>query len=180
MNPGADGTAVGLTATVVRALVLYALAECQSGAATTLWVSADGDRFSVADDGRGHALDKVVGGTSYLEYIYTHFDYPFGQAQGAPVQLQGIGMSLVNALCAELELTVRRHDEVLEAWFRDGRLHAVQRGAAVSGQTGVTLAGRLDPRLLRDAPAVEPLGPWLQQVLASCPTLKLFFNGAAL
>lgn len=54
--------------------MLYALAEFQSGNATTIRVTADGNSFSIADNGRCHPIDKSVDGTSYLKFIYTHFD----------------------------------------------------------------------------------------------------------
>lgn len=71
--------------TVVRALMLYSLAEFQSGNATTIRVTANGIDFGIADDGRGHPIDKAVEGVPYLQFVYTHFDYPFGAAHSARV-----------------------------------------------------------------------------------------------
>ena len=105
----------GLTADVVRALTLYCLAEFQSGHATTIRITAEGNSFSIADDGRGHAIERAIDGTPYLKFIYTHFDYPFETGQNAPVQLQGIGMSLVNALCSELIVTANYQPEFRHA-----------------------------------------------------------------
>jgi DNA gyrase/topoisomerase IV subunit B len=169
-----------LTATAVRALMMYSLAEFQSGNATTIRVTAEGLSFGIADDGRGHPLDKTVEGTSYLRFIYTHFDYPFEAGRSAPVQLQGIGMSLVNALCSELTLTVRKREETLRVRFRDGQFHESQRTAVLSAETGITVAARLNPRLQADSVATGPLEAWLRGVLATCPTLRLFFNGRQL
>lgn len=72
-----NNSSLDLAATAARALVLYSLMEFQSGNATTIKVTAEGSSFSISDDGRGHPLDKSVGGTSYIRFIYTHFDYPF-------------------------------------------------------------------------------------------------------
>ncbi|MCK7499455.1 MAG: hypothetical protein MZW92_60440 [Comamonadaceae bacterium] len=106
-----------------RALVLYSLAEFQAGYTTAIAVDVTGWTFQVSDDGRGHSLTKVLAGSPYLHFIYTHFDYPFGNLEGAPVQLQGIGMSLLNALCSELTVTVRKANESsLTVRFRDGQL----------------------------------------------------------
>jgi len=53
-----------LVETAVRAVVLYSLTEFQGGNATTIRVTKDGPGFSVADDGRGHPLDKELEGVS--------------------------------------------------------------------------------------------------------------------
>lgn len=166
-----------LCATAVRALVLYSLAEFQNGHVTTIRVTADGSSFSIADDGRGHSLDRTVEGTSYLRFIYSHFDYPFETGRSAPVQLQGIGMSLVNALCSELTLTVTKREETLEAVFRNGQLHDSHRTAMPSAETGIKISARLHPHLAADGANAAPLVAWLQSIQDSSPALKLFFNG---
>jgi len=160
--------------------MLYALAEFQSGHATTIRVTAEGSSFSIADDGRGHPIDKTVEGTAYLKFIYTHFDYPFESSRNAPVQLQGIGMSLVNALCSELALTVRKPDETLKLKFQSGQLCASHRTAATSEETGITVAAQLHAQLAGQGVATRPLEEWLRGVAACYPTLKLFFNGRQL
>lgn len=88
---------------IVQALVLYSLAEFQGGHCTAIRVEAKNLAFSVSDDGRGHAIDRIVSELPYLPFIYTHFDYPFAPSTGAaPVQLQGIGMSLINRVCSDV------------------------------------------------------------------------------
>jgi hypothetical protein len=169
-----------LTATAVRALMLYSLAEFQSGNATTIRVTAEGNSFSIADDGRGHPIDRTLEGTSYLRFIYTHFDYPFESGRGAPVQLQGIGMSLVNTLCSELALTVSKKDETLKWLFLGGQLHASHRVAVASEETGITVSAKIDSRLQGVGAATGPLEAWLLGVLASSPSLRLHFNGREL
>jgi DNA gyrase/topoisomerase IV subunit B len=169
-----------ITATAVRVLMLYSLLEFQSGHATTIRVTAEGTAFSIADDGRGHSLDRTVEGTSYLKFIYTHFDYPFESGRSAPIQLQGIGISLVNALCSELSLTVRKRDETLQLLFRNGKLHKSNRTAATSGKTGTTISAKLNSHLQKNGVATKPLEDWLQGLLVSDPTLKLYFNAREL
>jgi hypothetical protein len=169
-----------LTATAVRALMLYSLAEFQSGHATTIRVTAGDGLFSIADDGRGHPIDKTVEGTSYLKFIYTHFDYPFESARRAPVQLQGIGMSLVNALCSELALTVRKPDETLQLKFQDGQLRASDRATVHSEETGITVAAKLNPQLTATGVDAKQLEEWLLGVAVCHPSLKLFLNGRQL
>lgn len=169
-----------VTGTAVRALLLYALVEHQGGHAGTIRVTMDGRSFGIADDGRGHPLDKALNGVPYLRFIYTHFDYPFGTAGGTPVQLQGIGVSLVNALCSELALTVRKPTETLEVQYRYGALASSERTAVASAETGIAVRGTVRAELQLDAPDGHDLAPWLQGVLACNPELRLFLNGRAL
>ncbi len=178
MNAIESDPPLDLTATAIRALVLYPLLEFQSGHATTIWVTANGHSFSIADDGRGHALDREVNGSSYLKFIYNHFDYPFESGRSAPVQLQGIGMSLVNAMCSELALTVTKKDETLRVLFRNGQLVSSQRSAKPSENagTGIAVSARLNAHLQPNGVAIEPLEAWLQGLLVSDPALKLYFN----
>ena len=135
--------------------MLYSLAEFQSGHATTIRVTAEGTSFGIADDGRGHSIDRTVDGFSYLKLIYTHFDHPFGSRAGAPVQPQGIGMSFINALCSELSLTVTKKDETLRQLFRNGQLHTSSRMTVPSEQTGTAVSGTIPPPLLTDGTAPE-------------------------
>jgi DNA gyrase/topoisomerase IV subunit B len=160
--------------------MLYSLLEFQSGHATTIRVTALGNSFSIADNGRGHPIDKSVDGTSYLKFIYTHFDYPFETGRSAPIQLQGIGMSLVNAMCNELRLTVKKPDAKLELLFRDGQLCENKRTAEQSDETGITVSAQINPQLQGGGAATDLLEEWLLGVLAVHPSLKLYFNGRQL
>jgi DNA gyrase/topoisomerase IV subunit B len=169
-----------LTATAVQALTLYCLAEFQSGHASTIRVNAEGASFSVSDNGRGHPIDKTVEGTSYLIFIYTHFDYPFESGRDAPIQLQGIGMSLVNALCSEFQLTVKKPDAELRLLFNHGQLTQTTRTAGVFEETGITVSAKIAPHLCSKSVDQERLEAWLVGVLATAPSLSLFFNGRRL
>ncbi len=169
-----------IASSIVRALVLYSLAEHQSGHATTLQVTAQGPSFSVADDGRGHAIHKLVAGQPYLQFIYSHLDYPFDNAQAAPVQLQGIGMSLVNTLCSELAVTVRKPDATLRVLFSNGRLHSHELLDLACAATGNTVSGTAHAQLQAQGVDSAGLQRWLLRLPAGNPSLKLFFNGQPL
>lgn len=165
---------------VLRALVLYALAEAQLGHARHLRVSAEGDRFAVEDDGRGHAIARTVEGAPYLQFIYGHLDYPFGAAQSRPVQLQGLGMSLVNAVCAELTVRVRKPDARLDLAFRGGRLIDHRAAEGGDGTRGNRLAGRIDARFEPRPFDTGALARWLAALAATQAGLALSFNGQPL
>lgn len=186
--PGTD-----LTALVVRALVLYALAEHQAGHATALHVTAEGRCFSVQDDGRGHAIDKRVDGTPYLPLIYEQLRYPFAgeHTQGdthdtidmnrlGAVQLQGIGMSLLNSLCSTLQVTVRKADATLTLHHVHGQLQSRQREHTPNTSTGNRVQGEVSPALAPHGVDPQALRAWLATVQAAAPGLQLRFNGQAL
>jgi DNA gyrase subunit B len=165
-----------ITAQVVRALTLYSLAEAQAGHASAIRVSAAVTSFSITDDGRGHAIDRTVAGLPYLKFIYTHLDYPFAASEGGPVQLQGIGMSLLNALCSELSVTVRKADGAMRLQYRAGRLVDEARFELPAEPTGNTVSGIVRPDLQRIETNTEHIEQWLVSVLVSNPSLKLHFN----
>lgn len=165
-----------LTACLVRALVLYSLAEFQLGHVTTIRVSAEGAFFSVVDDGRGHAIERTVAGSPYLKFVYAHLDYPFENTQISPIQLHGIGMSLVNTLCSELAVTARKRDATLRMTFRNGQLSREELIDVRSEETGNTISGTVRPQLQEDGANPGHIRRWLLDVLAASPSLKLYFN----
>ena len=169
-----------VTAHAVRTLALYSLAEFQSGQASTVRVSVEGTSFSVADDGRGHAIDRTVAASPYLQFIYTHLEYPFAAEEGGPVQLPGIGMSLLNTLCSELSVTVHRAGERHRMTYRAGHLYSKEDLDLGTGPTGNTVSGTVSPHLQAGHTNIEHIEQWLLAVLASNPGLKLHFNGREL
>lgn len=193
-NTAAPASTPDLTSLVVRALVLYALAEHQAGHATVLHVTAEGRSFSVQDNGRGHAIDKRVDGTPYLPLIYEQLRYPFAgehtlgdtrdvNSLGA-VQLQGIGMSLLNSLCSTLQVTVRKADATLTLHHAHGQLQARQRqhtpDTSTDTSTGNRVQGQVSPALAPHGVDPQALHQWLATVQAVAPGLQLFFNGQPL
>jgi DNA gyrase/topoisomerase IV subunit B len=166
-----------IATSVVQTLVLYSLAEHQLGHAKTIRVTASEQSFSVEDDGRGHAIGRSVEGSPYLDFIYCHLDFPYKERKAKPIQLQGLGMSLLNRLCAELVVMVRKPEATLTLRFESGRLVNHELTEATNTATGNRVAGTVCPDL-----ATRPLGQralerWLEAVLAASPSLQLFFNG---
>jgi len=180
MNDTSASDSSDITAQAVRALTLYSLAEFQSGHASAIHVSVDGSSFCVADDGRGHAIDRTIAGSPYLQFIYTHFDYPFAAGEGGPVQLHGIGMSLLNALCCDLSVVVRKTDATLRMTYQYGHLCEEEHLKIPAESTGTTVSGVISPTLPCGQTNIKDIEKWLLSVLASNPTLKLHFNGTEL
>jgi len=161
---------------LIRGLVLYSLAEFQTGHCKTIRVDAKNDSFSVSDDGRGHAIERTVADAPYLQFIYSHLDYPFTLPKEAPVQLHGIGMSLINVLCKELTVMVRKPGFTFRMFFRNGSLCDQERVEAGSSGTGNTISGIVAPHLSQGIDE-QALMRWLHGIKAATPSLKLHFNG---
>lgn len=165
---------------LIQTLVLYALAEHQGGHARQIQVQARGHCFEIEDDGRGHALARTVEGAPYLRLIYQHLDLPLQGGPTPPVQLQGLGMSLLNRLCAELEVTVHKADATLALAFAHGQLLRHELLPPSPGRRGNRLAGRVDAGLSPQPVDEAELGQWLRQIQAGSPGVALFFNGERL
>jgi DNA gyrase/topoisomerase IV subunit B len=180
MTTPSTSDAHDIIASVVRALMLYTLAEFQSGHCSTIRIEADDGAFSIEDDGRGHAIARTVAGAPYLKFIYTHLDYPFAPPQDAPIQLQGIGMSLINVLCCEFTVTVRKQAATLRLSFQGGRLCDEEFIEVKSQRTGNIISGMIAPEFRQRGFDKERLQKWLREVLIAHPTLNLFFNGEAI
>lgn len=183
MTEAAQSAAADLFSTMSRVLVLYSLAEFQSGHASTIRVLVDGTTCSVADDGRGHAIHRVVSGQPYLPFIYTHQHYPFQDAQpqnAGQVQLQGMGMSLVNALCSELVVVVKKREGTLRLTYASGHLTREERDDLVNESTGTSVSATLDPALHTGSVDLPEIERWLTRIATAHPTLKLSLNDAVI
>ena len=168
------------TTSVVQTLVLYSLAEHQLGHAKSIRVTARGHSFSVEDDGRGHAVSRLVNGSPYLDFIYCHLDFPYEERTAKPVQIQGLGMSLLNRLCAELHVTVRKPQVTLTLQLENGRMLAHEVTDSENLETGNRVNGVVHPGTAL-APADEhALQQWLSGVLEASPSLLMHFNGRPL
>lgn len=165
---------------VVKTLVLYSLAEVQLGHARTMRVTVSDQSFSVEDDGRGHSIAKTVEGAPYLQFIYTHLDYPFGEAESKPIQLQGLGMSLLNFLCARVSVLVLKPTASLELAFQEGKLVNYEYKEVPSTLTGNKISGEISSTGGVAITDMETLQNWLSGVAAATPSLAMYFNGRLL
>ncbi|MCV2350250.1 hypothetical protein [Paucibacter sp. Y2R2-4] len=169
-----DGSDLG--GALVRSLVLYSVAEAQAGHVRKIAVQARGKRFAVSDDGRGHSTGKTIDGTPYLSFIYEHLAYPFGLSAPGAVQLQGLGMSLINSLCEELLVQVRRGEQQASYRYAHGRLLQKTLEPAPGQASGNNLRGRLCAALAAHPIDEVVLGQWLEGLRPSLPGVCIRFN----
>ena len=125
-------------------------------------------------------MSRTVDGAPYLDFIYEHLAFPYGRTASPPVQLQGLGMSLLNHLCSILEVTVRQPTATLRIRFECGMRvdHAVTDEA--NPETGNTVCGTLVASLSSGQADVAALLEWLVEVQRVNPALNLLFNSRQL
>jgi len=173
-------TELSICLRVVQTLVLYALCEHQLGHATRISVSAQGRDFSVADNGRGHAIARTVQDAPYLDFIYEHLAFPYCREASPPVQLQGLGMSLLNQLCSVLEVTVRKPTATLRIRFEDGVRVSHTVTDEANAEPGNTVSGTVNSTLTPEPLDRSALSGWLLAVQQVNPELKLTLNARQL
>ncbi len=140
-----------------------AMDEAVAGHATRIEVTLDaGNRLTIADNGRGIPVDDhpKFPGKSALEVILTtlHSGGKFaGKAYATSGGLHGVGVSVVNALSAELVVEVARGKALHRQTFARGvPTSPLQALGAVSGRRGTTVAFVPDPDIFGADAAFRP------------------------
>jgi hypothetical protein len=85
-------------------------------------------------------------------------------------------MSLLNTLCRQLTVTVRKPEATLHLSFQDGQFLRSERVDAASEETGNTVAGTIKPQLQTAAIDLPQLHTWLLGVLCATSSLRIFLN----
>jgi DNA gyrase/topoisomerase IV subunit B len=165
---------------IVRALFLYHLAEYQSGSATTVKVELHNPVFRISDDGRGHAIHRMINGLPYLVLVYSQLEYPFGLVTDTPIQLHTIGMSLINSLCSELTVTVYKTQGIYIRYYKHGQLDTEESRENEENVTGTTVEGKVNPALFVGAGDQKDLEQWLKEIKSVHQQLKILYNGKEL
>ena len=161
---------------VVRALVLYHLAEYQSGNATTIKVNIQNHTFRVSDNGRGHAINRTINGLPYLRLVYSQLEYPFGLGTDTPIQLHTIGISLINSLCSELVVTVSKTEKTYIKHYKQGQLNKEEIMDNQEAVTGTAIEGKINPDLFPEEIDLQNFETWLKEIKSIHQQLRLFFN----
>ncbi len=136
--------------------------------------------MSVEDDGRGmpvdvHPKEKLPG----VELILTRLHAGGKFTDGAYQQsggLHGVGVSVVNALSAKLECTVRRDGREYQIGFQDGRTVArlAETGTVKKASTGTTVRFWPDPSYFDSKNFSLPrLRHMLRAKAVLCPGLRM-------
>ena len=161
---------------VVRALVLYHLAEYQSGNATTIKVNIQNHTFRVSDNGRGHAINRTINGLPYLRLVYSQLEYPFGLETDTPIQLHTIGISLINSLCRELVVTVYKTEKTYIKHYKQGQLNKEEIMDNQEAVTGTAIEGKINPDLFPEEIDLQNFETWLKEIKSINQQLRLFYN----
>ena len=161
---------------VVRALVLYHLAEYQSGNATTIKVNIQNHTFRVSDNGRGHAINRTINGLPYLRLVYSQLEYPFGLEIDTPIQLHTIGISLINSLCSELVVTVSKTEKTYIKHYKQGQLNKEEIMDNQEAVTGTAIEGKINPDLFPEEIDLQNFETWLKEIKSIHQQLRLFYN----
>ena len=172
---------------LVQEVVDNAVDEALAGYASRVEVTifADGSA-EVSDDGRGMPVDiHPDEGISGLELIMTrlHAGGKFSNKHYAFAGgLHGVGVSVVNALSAKVEVTIRRDGQIHRMTFADGdRSSALEvTGSVPKKQTGTTLRFWPNPKYF-DTPkiALPKLKHLLRAKAVLCAGLTVKLTDAA-
>lgn len=155
---------------LIAEVVGNAVGEVTEGHASSIRVYVKGDSLRVDDDGRGIPVDLVLG-ISPLEVVFTKLhsgcncgcDEPPGHREGD----QGVGVSVVNALSAWLEVETVRDRHLHRIGFAQGRVTHALEDLGVTERKGTRVTFAPD-RSIFDSDAVVDT-PWLKAHLRELP-----------
>jgi len=142
--------------------------------------------LAVVDDGRGmpvdiHPKEKVSGVELILTRLHAGGKFS-GDSYSFSGGLHGVGVSVVNALSAQLECWVRRGGKEYNISFRNGRLHSKLEVVGEVGQrnTGTTVRFWPDSKFFdSDRFSVPELRRVLKAKAVLCAGLRVIFENEA-
>lgn len=169
---------MNLYTALFKALFCYHLAEFQGGYASRINVFVKNDQFTIADNGRGHSMNRTVDGIPYLKMVYNHLRIPF-DGRIPSVQLHTIGISLINELSKSLEIRIKRKIGTQVHQFEYGTPVKSFQEENPSGETGNRITCRFE--IKEDMkPSTSEVLCYLEQIKQAYPELKIFLNSTPL
>ena len=174
-----------------------AIDEWAAGRATHLYVEAKPDELVVADDGSGIPVEKhpkVKQPTLTVVFTRLHAGAKFGSSKSyrgkTTTGMHGVGVSVTNALAAELEVWTHRKGKwyyqrfergepvtpVIETHLSDAKSPA--RPIIRGWKKGTIVRAVPDPAIFRRQKLpVKMIEEFLRNLAYLCPGLKITFNG---
>ncbi|MDP6102881.1 MAG: ATP-binding protein, partial [Dehalococcoidia bacterium] len=140
---------------LVYEIVYNSIDEAMAGACSRILVTLHQDgSATVADNGRGIPIDQhPTTKVSALETVMTqlHAGAKFSQhAYRVSSGLHGVGASVVNALCTELSVEVRREGKVYCQRYQRGRPLGALEMVGDCQDSGTTVTFLPDPKIFED------------------------------
>lgn len=161
---------------IFKTLLFYSLAEYQNGYVSEIEVSTEQNHISIRDNGRGHAVDRLVDGVPYLQLVYSHLRFP--DKETLPnVQLHALGMSIINEFSKTLEIKIMKSAQTTVVIFENGEMKATKELPNPGGKTGNLLSIELSEQICSSKIDAEKIRAILVSTKNACRNLNLFFNG---
>ncbi|MEQ8408216.1 MAG: DNA topoisomerase IV subunit B [Gammaproteobacteria bacterium] len=169
---------------LIQEVIDNSVDEALAGHASTLTLDLNKDgTIEVSDDGRGMPVDKHKGEkVSGVELILTRL-HAGGKFSNKNYQysggLHGVGVSVVNALSKQLEVTVKRDGKVHHMSFKDGNKATELKVIDKVGQrnTGTTVKFLPDEKYFDSAKiSIPKLKHVLRAKAVLCSGLRVIFN----
>lgn len=158
------------------------MGEANEGHASLVQVELHDDALAVEDNGRGIPVEGTKLGKSTLELIFTTLhgcncgcDQPPGHRNGD----QGLGVAIVNALSAWLEVETVRDGQLYRMEFKQGRVTLPLEARGPADRLGTRVTFSPDRSIFGPEPVFDT--PWLHdhvRGLSGIPGAQLTLTSA--
>ncbi len=162
-----------------KTVIAYVVTEHLEGEAKTLKVKFEDDFITISDDGRGHAIGKIINGIPYLEMVYCQLSLADSRPALTSFVYPALGMSLFAEMCEKINLTVAKHGKIHKFCISDGSVIKVSESESSDTITGNTIEYSVKEHV--DSPIKESdIISTLQNIAVKFKNLNVYFNNQLL